>query len=372
MKQQNDSKTIVFLAMALSQPRCIKRVSSLKSDGFNCVVYGYDRGKYDVNAYPQDVKVSHLGVLKDNEYVGKAVKVFRDIVKVRKHHRKENPVYYAFGIFQALYLKLLGERYVYEISDILYAYPKFKRLMGVLKALDKRIIRSSLATVMTSGGFYSFFGMELPKIFVIPNKVSPSLNRPAFQADKETSGKLKFGFVGSLRYQTILDFAQVVGERFPQHEFHFWGGLKDGPMKIAVDNLVSQFGNVFYHGAFKSPEDLPKVYESFDITISCYQVSSLNERIAEPNKLYESMFFNKPIVVSDGIYLSDRVKEMGCGYTIDAGNKDSIGSFIESLTVDVDAVRNLSERISRIGEKSIVNNQKDLNEYIKTYYQHNQ
>ena len=79
-------KTIVFLAMALSQPRCIKRVTSLREYGFNCVVYGYDRGKYDINAYPKDVKVVHLGLLKDNEYVGKAIKVFRDIGNVRKQH----------------------------------------------------------------------------------------------------------------------------------------------------------------------------------------------------------------------------------------------------------------------------------------------
>ena len=368
MKQQNNSKTIVFLAMALSQPRCIKRVSSLKSDGFNCVVYGYDRGKYDINAYPQDVKVSHLGILKDNEYVGKAVKVYRDIVKVRKQYRKEPPVYYAFGIFQALYLKLLGERYIYEISDILYAYPKFKRLLGILKTIDKRIIRGSLATVMTSGGFYSFFGVELPNVFVIPNRVSPSLTRLPFKANEEITNKLAFGFVGSLRYQTILDFASVVGESFPQHEFHFWGGLKDGEMKDAVDNLVSRFDNVFYHGAFRSPEDLQKVYGSFDITISCYQVSSLNERIAEPNKLYESVFFNKPIVVSDGIYLSDRVKEMGCGYCIDASSKESISRFVNSLNVD--AVRNLSQRISLIDEKLIVSNQKELNEYIKQSFKY--
>lgn len=355
--------------MALSQPRCIKRVSSLKSDGFNCVVYGYDRDKYDINAYPPGIKVSRLGILKDKEYYWKAVKVFRDIIKVRKQYRKEAPVYYAFGIFQALYLKKLGERYIYEISVILYAYPKFKRILGILKTIDKRIIRGSVATVMTSGGFYSFFGLELPKVLVIPNRVSPSLTRLPFKANKETNNKLAFGFVGSLRYQTILDFARVVGESFPHHEFHFWGGLKDGPMKTAVDGLVNQFENVFYQGAFRSPEDLPEVYDSFDITVSCYQVSSLNERIAEPNKLYESIFFNKPIVVSDGIYLSDRVKEMGCGFTIDASSKDSIKVFVASLNFD--EVWALSEHISHIDTKLIVNDQGHLNNYIKYHINEN-
>ena len=366
MNKQNNGKTIVFLAMALSQPRCIKRVASLKEYGFNCIVYGYDRGKYDVNSYPSDVTVVNLGQLKDNEYFGKGIKIFKDLLKVRRERRSTNTVFYAFGLFYAFYLRLSGERYIYEISDILYAYPKFKRILGILKTIDKRIIRDSVATVMTSGGFYSFFGLELPKVFVIPNRVSPSLTRLPFKANKETNNKLAFGFVGSLRYQTILDFARVVGESFPHHEFHFWGGLKDGPMKTAVDGLVNQFENVFYHRAFRSPEDLPEVYDSFDITVSCYQVSSLNERLAEPNKLYESMFFNKPIVVSDGIYLSDRVREMDCGYCIDASGKASIKRFVNSLNVE--AVRDLSRRISLIDEKLIVSNQNDLNEYIKAFF----
>lgn len=363
MNNQNNSKTIVFLAMALSQPRCIKRVASLKEYGFNCIVYGYDRGKYDVNSYPKDITVVNLGQLKDNEYFGKGIKIFKDLLRVRREHRSPNTVFYAFGLFYALYLRLLGERYIYEISDILYAYPKFRHFLKALKAIDKRVIKKSAATVMTSGGFHSFFNINSPKVFVIPNKVSPTLSRPTVDCRYMETGKLSFGFVGSLRYQTILSFAEVIGKYFPQYEFHFWGGLKDGPMKSAVDRLTNSYSNVFYHGAFRSPADLPTVYDSFDITVSCYQVSSLNERIAEPNKLYESLFFCKPIVVSDGIYLATRVKELGCGYCIQADTEESIKGFVSSL--DVCQVKDVSTRTSQIDLKEIVNDQSPLNRYIE-------
>ena len=331
MNNTNNRKTIVFFAMALSQPRCIKRVTSLRDYGFNCVVYGYDRGKYDINDYPQDVTVSHLGVLKDNEYVYKVSKVFWDIIKICKQHRNNKPVFYAFGIFQAMYLKLLGKPYIYEISDILYAYPKFKRLIGLFKAIDKSLIRGSLATVMTSGGFYSFFNLELPNIFVIPNKVSPTLKRPILKMKLEDTESLSFGFVGSMRYQTIIDFAEIIGHDFPQHKFHFWGGLKEGPMKVSIDKLTNSYDNVFYHGAFRNPEDLTKVYETFDITVSCYQVSTLNEKIAEPNKLYESIFFETPLIVSTNTFLAKRVQELGVGFDIDCSNDILIKEFIDNI-----------------------------------------
>lgn len=58
-----------------------------------------------------------------------------------------------------------------------------------------------------------------------------------------------------------------------------------------------------------------------------------------------SLFFNKPIIVSGGFYLSDSVKEMDCGCTIDASSKESISRFVESLNAE--AVKKLSERLCR-------------------------
>lgn len=364
MKNSNNQKTIVFIAMALSQPRCIKRVESFKDYGFNCVVYGYERGKYDVNGFLPDIMVHNLGMLKDNEYIGKGIKVFRDVIKITRLHRSKDTTFYAFGMFQALYLMLLRKRYIYEISDILYAYPKFMHFLKFIKAIDKIIIKRSIATVMTSGGFYTFYGIKSSRVFVVPNKVSPSLKRSFYKNDERNDSKtekLSFGFVGSLRYKTITDFAEVIGERFPQYEFHFWGGVDDNSKEI-IDKLTTRYGNIKYHGVFRSPTDLPSVYGSFDVTVSCYQVSSLNERIAEPNKLYESMFFCKPIVVSKGIYLSERVREMNCGYCIDASSKESISSFVSSLRKG--DVLKLSKTLSQMDESLIVNNQEALNDFV--------
>ena len=360
-KDSQKDKKIVFIAMALSQPRCIKRVISFKERGFECHVYGYDRGKYDINSYPEDISVTNLGHLEDNKYLGKSIKVFRDILKIRKAHHSKDTVFYAFGFFQALYLKLLGERYIYEISDILYAYPKFRHFVKPLKALDKKVIKKSLATVMTSGGFYTWFDVKSPKIFVIPNKVSPSLQRPPVNLDFEKTGKLSFGFVGSLRYQTITLFAEVVGESFPEYEFHFWGGTtEDGLAKCK--QLTEEFNNIHYHGPFRSPQDLPMIYNSFDITIACYQVKSFNEKIAEPNKLYESLFFCKPIVVSDGLYLSTRVRELDCGFCVNPDSKKLIHDFISSLTIE--RVKEIAISESNLDLKEIINDQTVLNEYV--------
>ena len=60
-----------------------------------------------------------------------------------------------------------------------------------------------------------------------------------------------------------------------------------------IREIVKRYPNIFLHGSFSNPQDLAKVYESFDVCVTCYGTSSGNVKIAEPNKLYESIYFCK-------------------------------------------------------------------------------
>lgn len=343
---------IIFLAGLLSQPRCIKRVTSLCNYGFNCIVYGYKRGNYDVNNYPKNIAVNNLGVLKNKDYGRKLIKIWKDVSEVCD--TQKNEVFYAFGLLFSLILMIKKKKYIYEISDVLYAYPRFKIAMPIIKWLDKKIILKSELTIMTSGGFYDFFNIHNDKILIIPNKVSENLRRNIHVLSLNPHNGIKFGFVGAVRYETIFRFAEVIGRFFPQHCFHFYGGMSDANEKL-VKSLVNQYRNIFSHGVFKSPDDLNNIYNSVDVIVACYDVKSLNEQIAEPNKLYESLFFAKPIIVSQNTYLEKRVKDMKCGYAIDASSVISICSFIESI--DIAELNKISLFESQTNESEIVNDQ---------------
>jgi glycosyltransferase involved in cell wall biosynthesis len=121
-----------------------------------------------------------------------------------------------------------------------------------------------------------------------------------------------------------------VGRCFPQHQYHFFG---DGPDKQYAMDKLTQYNNIFFHGTFCSPQDLSSVYLLLDISVVCYDANNENVRIAEPNKLYESIFFCKPIIVSKDTFLEKRVKELGVGFSLDASNDDEIVTFISHLTI---------------------------------------
>lgn len=336
MKYYNEKvfelKEIVFFVMSLSQPRCIKRVTAFRNAGYHCTVYGYRRGLYDVNEFPENIEVTVLGEVKNGDYKNNFKQVRSDVARVYSLYGK-NAVYYAFGFMPSLFFALKRVRFIYECSDVFYAYPKFDKVRWLLRLIDKWLIDKSKVTVMTSGGFADYFGVtKNEKVVVLPNRVSPRLE--TFERKRlSVSHSISFGFVGSIRYQNIFCFAEVIGKDFPWHSFHFYGGGDEKTME-RVETLTINYPNVYYHGKFKSPEDLSKIYENLNVVVACYDNTSLNEQIAEPNKLYESLFFCRPIIVSPKTYLSKRVQGLECGFIVDANEYSILKEFIAQLNVN--------------------------------------
>ncbi|MBP3197165.1 MAG: hypothetical protein J6N21_09200, partial [Butyrivibrio sp.] len=94
------------------------------------------------------------------------------------------------------------------------------------------------------------------------------------------------------------------------------------------------------------------VYSSFDIVACNYDATGPNERIAEPNKLYEAIFYNKPILVSNNTFLGTKVKKMGVGYIIDTSNDTSIKEFLNTL--DRDELKQKAEKEKEIPSKELI------------------
>ena len=68
--------------------------------------------------------------------------------------------------------------------------------------------------------------------------------------------------------------------------------------------------------------------------LSTYDAEYENVRYAEPNKIYESIYFEKLIIVSKNTFLSEKVHKLGIGYSVDAMNDAEIVDFVNRLSVD--------------------------------------
>lgn len=351
-------KSIVFVTGSLSQPRIIRRILSFYNDGYSVKVYGYERGVYTVNHFPQGIEVNVLGNMTDGvQYFKRLCQMWRDMKSVLKKEGKE-VIYYSFGFSQAVFLKRKKVTYLYEISDIFYGYKRFNLIRPLLKLIDASLVKKSKCTVVTSQGFVDYLFKTPPKnIVLLPNKLNScfaDVSRVSSIRENRTS--LVFSFIGAIRYpNTVLRFARVIGQCYPNHSFHFYG---DSTMVKRFQEELSPYKNVVFFGPYRNPQDLEEIYSKVDVVVACYETESLNECIAEPNKLYEALFFNKPIIVSTNSFVGKRVKELNCGLVIDAYSEEAIKKAIDSLTPE--RIKEFSDNNACIDTKSLIDSPEPL------------
>ena len=328
-------KKIVFLVSSLSQPRCIRRIESIVALGYDVEVYGYDRGQYNCNKFSDNIPVTVLGrMAKGVGYLSKLLTVKRDINRILKEHNGQKCLYYSFGYFESLFLRLKKVPYAYEISDIAYGSSRFNKIRSIMRAIDRNLVKHAKFTLLTSEGFKEYLNQDKGNYIIQPNKV----NRKIYDIERKplslNGNHIVFSFVGSIRYASMMRFAEVIGEYFPQHEFHFYGIANVDSTQRKLDELMNKYKNIKLFGEFKNPDDFEKIYNAVDVIVITYGAESLNEKILDPNKLYEGILFCKPLIATKGTFLENQINRYKCGVAIDSSTKETIRKAIESISMD--------------------------------------
>ncbi len=331
-----NNKKIVFVLNGIYKSRCLKRVEEFIDNGYKVKVYGFswDTDIPNVSDKFEVEVIGHQSV--SYSYLKRLAIIVKSLRKIYKKHKNEDVLYYYFFIDVALGASLISKRpYLYEESDIPYSSMRISIIRNLLRKMDKRIIEKSFATVMTSEGFvdYHFGEIKPSNIIIVPNRLNPKITSFPYKGKMTDINHLTIGFVGGVRYRTIVNFAEVFVRNFPENSFHVYGDIEPF-LKDKCEELKRDFTNIHFHGVFKNPQDLPSIYEKIDLVLATYDYSSVNVRYAEPNKLYEAIYFKTPIIVSKGTFLSKKVESLGIGYSINAMDNEEIIGFIKGIQLE--------------------------------------
>lgn len=351
---------INVLMNSISDPHLNQRIARFKEDGHEVRLYGFDRCIETKSR--GDVLV--IGTFTNNMSYRKRIKIYLNSIRnLFKSGIDNSGIWYYQGLDVAMFATFLNpnKRYVYEECDLVHTNVGNRVLRYVLETLDKRIIRRSLKTIFTSEGFVEYhFGSEknIPdNCVLVPNRLSSEIWKKEKLDVVEKAfdpSHIRFAFVGGLRYKALVNIASVISKTYPNHEFHFYGFVSP----TLSENILPKGTNVFYHGAFKNPDDLFDIYASVDVLVSTYDVVSPNVRYAEPNKLYESIFFRCPIVVSSGTFLERKVKRLEIGYSVDPFSEEDINRLVKEIEcsyIDKKSVIGKIDKTEAVDKNSIGN-----------------
>ena len=357
---------ITFIVNAIGMQRCIKRIDEFAERGYHVEAYGFDRGLLS-NRQPKSCEITEIG-RRDNStgYINRLKTIYRGVKCVLKKTRDKDTLYYVFGLDNVMFFLLQSKKpFIYEESDLVHTYMKSKMAISIFEWVDKRAIRTSLLSIFTSEGFIRYhFGENRPEnTHVIANRLPISVGCLEKRGKKPLDTKhLSIGFVGYMRFNSIRNFCKVFCKNYPEHEFHFFGVTNNEPDRLLFEPL-KKYKNCHFHGAFKHPDDLPEMYSQIDLVLSTYDVENENVRYAEPNKIYEAIYFETPIIVSSGTYLAEKVKELGIGYDIDAMNDGAIVDFVKGLTAE--SLQEKIENARKIDKKEALNINDDFFDNLK-------
>lgn len=357
-----NNQKIVFFVTNLT-PRPNRRIQEFLEAGFDSDVYCMSHSEDIVNprynvTYLNENKLSNMS------YPKRLLLFSRQIGDVIKRYDKKKTLFYFFSFNTAFVALTRRLRFVYEESDMLFDRFSSPILRRLVVKLNRRIVSKSKITVFTSEGFAHFYYKDIipNNIIFVPNKVDKRcLLLPIIEKRDADFSHLKFGFAGSLRYETLRNFAEVLIKNFPTAQFDFFGRNSDFSEEAILD--LKKTGRVFFHGTFTNPDDLPQIYSQLDFIVATYDVSGINPRYAEPNKLYEAIFFRTPIIVSRESFLEHKVKELGVGFSVNALDDKDIINQVGDITPEV--YNGFISKLESIERESVITSNEELIQRVR-------
>lgn len=343
-KKEVGEMTVCFLLTHVPNPRMNKRIEVFKKEAETHVICTR-RASQNVWEPTQDVDHVIFDIdLPSAKHIVKRFVASQDFQKkaLAKLEELKPNVIYAEGldtlIIAGKYKNNHNVRIVFEVADLRenYITPPKKAVDWVITAVllsrEKKAFQNVDFLVVTSPRFYDMHYNSLiskDKMLFIPNAPDAAV----FKGYKKHEGEFTVGFIGGIRYlhqmKMLVDAAEIVGCKVL---FAGAGGTSSDYEEIQAYCKGREY--VSFTGHYDYNIQIASLYGMVDCVFAVYDADNPNVRIALPNKLYESILCELPIIVAKGTYLEELVKEWGVGVSVSHKDKQELVNALNKLKKD--------------------------------------
>jgi len=337
----NKKVLITFLGNIDYDTRCYNLYNSLKVNGFDVSFTGFDWLTIDFK--PVQGKITIHKLQKSFLSLSFYLKFIWHIKLALFSSRAS--IFFAEDIytlpFAVIFGKLKRAKIFYDSRELfgyLAGLKERKFVQFFWKTVEKLFIKY-VDHIITSGSMDSDV---LKEMYGVTNTIVlrnlPRFYKPAQQTDLRnqlgisTDKKI-------LLYQGVILKGRGIEKIFdilpdiPECIFVLIGGgeFENYYKNLAVERKV--IDQVFFIGKF-SQEDLPKLTPSANVGIALIENISKSYYYALPNKLFEYIMAEVPVVVSNLPQMKEIVDNFNVGFVVDPDNKDELIAALKKLTSD--------------------------------------
>jgi glycosyltransferase involved in cell wall biosynthesis len=242
-----------------------------------------------------------------------------------------------------LYQFLQDKKFILDIRDFSHENKSLYR------SFANRLIKSAVAVVISSDGFRIW--LPTGREYLLSHNVSLESFHNVKMFPRFDPDRLVISYIGGVSYyEANLRVINAVSKNDKIHLSYIGSGTCEKELEtFCVNNNIE---NVTFSGRF-SPSQKGNFYNDTDFVLSCYGDDTPVVRTALPNRLYESCFYKRPLIVNTGTYLSDLVRNYNIGVVVDLNNTDHLynkliemtehknyQNYVKNCDIFIEAVRN--------------------------------
>jgi succinoglycan biosynthesis protein ExoL len=354
---------ILFASSTIGAPIFSKRISMIKKAGYYVDAITFDRKEHKGRV--PDCEINTLAEIEDGKYVKRFFIMLMVIKKIREKIRKTDLIYAAGGdIALIIHIANFGlkRKVIMEVSDIREIQTDDTYKGDVYRIIDKIIAKKSSAIIATAPGFINEYYKKWlnvkKKSLIIENKLDYEIKGIKFCEDYKRGEdlllrkKIKIGYFGILRCKKTLEILHTIAETNKDNIEIVIAGTPTAIVGYMQNIKISN--NLKYLGPFKSPDDLPCLYNQIDLVWACYpfpEKKSWNWRWARTNRYYECCYFKKPMIVLE-----------------ESGDADDVRMYDIGKIIYNDDVRHIVKQINEITINDIIKWESNMKKLRKDIY----
>ena len=295
---------IIFVSNNWDDAHQQTRLTGIGTMNIEVIPMGFKRKYYEGTS---KIKPLWIGSMVHGSYFRRIGTCFAYSLQLLKIAKKQDWVYvFGFDVFiiTSLIRLLVGYKIVYEIPDIRESFFRGGLLGFWLRFLEKLFIPRAALIVPTSKAYVTEYFHKLRNIrptnfLTIENKIhDAALKRSAVEPEFSSIPKLRIGYFGLLRCPMSLQ-CLILLAALDKYDIVLRGIFM--PQTESYKEIIKNTKGIIYEGPYNE-HDLSHMYEHIDICWAAYPFSPKtigNHLFARTNRYYESMFYQRPMIVQN-------------------------------------------------------------------------
>ncbi len=327
-----------------------KAAKSLLKGGYAVVFVAWDRGRFPGYKVDEGIKVHkmNLNVSPGNVKVAFYLPLFWIFVIFQLLTQKWDIVHCVdFDAFipTLLVAKLKKKPIVYDIFDF-YAdtiefplFPKISR--NIITKIDRILIRFADLVIIVDEYRKKQIGDNYKNLLIIYN--SPVDVEESERSKENINQNFSIFFGGRVSRDRCINELIMVVSKLKDVNLTVMGFCEPNEYKNELIELSNGFKNIKLHLEATDHDDILRETLKSDLILAAYDPNIPNNIYSSPNKLFEAMMCEKPILVSNKTSVSYIVKKEHCGMIIPYGDLEVLKNIIIKLKNDQKLCQNLGK-----------------------------